>query len=252
MSNKMGTALITGASSGIGATYAQRLSQRGYDLLLVARSIEKLEELAVQLRTEQNVEVETLQADLTNPEDLERVLNRLKQDRSITVFLNNAGVPAPGNLLDSDFSILSSVIDLNVKAASQLAVAAGMNFRSQGRGKIINISSVLALMAEQANGVYSASKAYILTLSQALAHELAPYQVQVQAVLPGATRTAIWDKAGVDINLLPPEMVMEVENMVDIALRGLDNHESVTIPPLKSVQSWIEFEQARHNVGPFF
>lgn len=106
-------------------------------------------------------------------------------------------------------------------------------------------------MPEQVNGVYSASKSYVLVLAQALANELKPFDVQVQAVLPGATRTAIWEKSGVDINQLPPEMIMEVEDMVDAALKGLDNHELVTIPPLKAPQRWHEFEAARLNVGPF-
>ncbi|MBL4281492.1 SDR family NAD(P)-dependent oxidoreductase [Vibrio fluvialis] len=248
---KMGKALITGASSGIGATYAKRLSERGYDLLLVARSKDKLDELATEIQFEHDVEVETLKADLTNSSDLKKVIERLEQDRTITLFLNNAGIPAPGSLLDSKFDTLSDVIDLNVKAASQLAVAAGKNFRQNRNGKIINISSVLALMPEQVNGVYSASKSYVLVLAQALANELKPFDVQVQAVLPGATRTAIWEKSGVDINQLPPEMIMEVEDMVDAALEGLDNHELVTIPPLKAPQRWQELEAARLNVGPF-
>jgi short-subunit dehydrogenase len=248
MSTK-GTALITGASTGIGAVYADRLAKRGYDLILVARNLDRLKDVAAKLAST-GVRIETLQADLTDKGDLAKVEKRLADDKTITQLVNNAGMAVAGNMLDGDIDKYEQMILLNVVAPTRLAKAAAVAFAGRRAGTIINIGSVTAFIPERFNGVYSGSKAYILNLTQALSEELAPHGVTVQAVLPGATRTEIWERAGHDINALPAEMVMDVDEMVDAAIKGFDLGEPVTIPSLPDIAQWNAMQAARHALGP--
>ncbi|CAE6908019.1 SDR family oxidoreductase [Pseudomonas marincola] len=245
-----GTALITGASSGIGATYAQRLAKRGYDLLLVARDLERLQALASKLSEESGVRVETLKADLTNSADLQIVEQRLRSDSAISLLVNNAGVAVNGTLAESSTEKTNALIQLNIVALTQLSAAAAYAFSAAGRGAIINIASVVALLPEMFNAVYSASKAYVLSLTQTLHGEVGKHGVQVQAVLPGVTRTEIWERSGMDASALPPEMIMEVGEMVDAALAGFDQAELVTIPSLPDSADWQALVAARTKLGP--
>ncbi|SFT80174.1 MULTISPECIES: SDR family NAD(P)-dependent oxidoreductase [Pseudomonas] len=245
-----GTALITGASSGIGATYAQRLAKRGYDLLLVARDLERLQALASKLSEESGVRVETLKADLTNSADLQIVEQRLRSDSAISLLVNNAGVAINGTLAESSTEKTNALIQLNIVALTQLSAAAASAFSAAGRGAIINIASVVALLPEMFNAVYSASKAYVLSLTQTLHGEVGKHGVQVQAVLPGVTRTEIWERSGMDASALPPEMIMEVGEMVDAALAGFDQAELVTIPSLPDSADWQALVAARTKLGP--
>jgi len=245
-----GTALITGASSGIGAIYADRLVRRGHDLILVARNRERLETLARRLTDDTGRSVEIIVADLNDKADLARVEERLRTDANITVLVNNAGIAMSGDLASGDADRLESMIRLNVLAPSRLALAAIPGFVGRGKGTLINISSVLALAPERFNGAYSGTKAYLLNLSLRLQQEVASRGVRVQVVLPGATRTEIWEKAGTDIATLPPSMVMDVDDMVDAALAGLDRGEVVTIPALPDVADWDAYEAARQRMIP--
>lgn len=252
MSNysERGLALITGASAGIGAAYADRLAQRGFDLLLVARNQARLDELAARLRATTGANVETWKADLTVAADVAQVAQRLSSDAAISMLVNNAGVAVSGPLLGADPQRLENMISLNVVAVTQLAVAAATAFAGRGRGTLINIASVLALAPEISNGAYSGTKAYVLNLTQALQQELGAQGARVQAVLPGATRTDLWERAGIDISNLPPEMLMDVGEMVDAALAGLDLGETVTIPSLPDAQDWDAFNAVRQGLGP--
>lgn len=247
---KHSVALITGASSGIGATYAKRLAQRGFNLLLVARTQAHLEALATQLRTEYRVDVEVLRADLTVAADVKQIAQRLSDDPEISLLVNNAGVAVLGSLIGAEPQRLEKMISLNVVAVTQLAVAAATAFAARGRGTLINIASALALAPEQYNGAYSGTKAYVLNLSQALEQELSPRGVRVQVVLPGATRTELWARAGIDVAYLPPGMVMEVGEMVDAALAGLDLGETVTIPSLPDMREWDALNTMRLELTP--
>lgn len=246
----IGKALITGASSGIGAVYADRLAKRGHDLILVARGRERLDALATRLIGEAGRSVQVLVADLTEETDLARVEDVLRTDTAIGVLVNNAGTSMGGDLAEGDPGQLKDLIQLNVTAPTLLARAAVPGFLERGRGTIINISSVLALAPEIFNAVYSGTKAYLLNMSLRLQKEIAGKGGRVQAVLPGATRTDIWDKAGADIESFPPEMVMGVYEMVDAALAGLDQGETVTIPSLPDIADWDTFEAARLKMGP--
>jgi short-subunit dehydrogenase len=245
-----GTALVTGASSGIGAIYAERLAARGFDLLLVARDEQRLEAAASKLRTEHGVQVEVLKADLTQRDDVLKVEQRLRSDSSISLLLNNAGVAADGLLANADMEQLEKLIQLNVTTLTRLASAAAASFAKAGRGSIINIASVVALFPERFNATYSASKAYVLSLTQSLNAELDGTGVKVQAVLPGVTRTEIWERSGIDASQIPADMVMEAAEMVDAALSGLDQGELVTIPSLPDASEWDAFVAARHVMAP--
>jgi len=245
-----GVALVTGASSGIGAVYADRLARRGYDLLLVARDKARLDELAKRLAGETGVKVEVLKADLTARPDLLAVEQRLRNDTAISLLVNNAGLGPQGPLLSADIDYLDRMIDLNVGAVNRLAIAAAQTFAARGQGAIINIASVVALIPEIFSGSYSGSKAFVLNLTQALQSELAGKGVRVQAVLPGLTRTEIFDRVGRSFDEFDPATVMDAGDLVDAALAGFDQGEAVTIPSLPDVADWNAAGAARMALGP--
>jgi uncharacterized protein len=244
-----GTALITGASAGIGAVYADRLAKRGYDLILVARNGSRLAALAQRLKSETGRSVETITADLNDKTDLARIENILRTDANITLLVNNAGVGAAAPLLGSDIEKMDEMIRLNVGALTRLSYAAAPGFVARAGGTIINISSIVAVSPETLNGVYGGSKAFVLAFSQSLQHELGPKGIRIQAVLPGATATEFWDTAGLPIHNLPAAMVMSAADMVDAALAGLDQGEVVTIPALPDLAEWDKFEAARRAMS---
>ncbi|PHN31368.1 SDR family oxidoreductase [Pseudomonas sp. ICMP 460] len=244
--NTLPTVLVTGASSGIGALYAQRFAQRGHNLVLVARDKARLEALAVRLREEHAVAVEVLQADLTHPDDLARIETRLRDDAEIGTLINNAGIAHAGAFTQQSAAAITTLITLNVVALTRLAAAVAPRFAQSGAGSIVNIGSVVGLAPEFGMTVYGASKAFVLFLSQGLNLELAPQGVYVQAVLPAATRTEIWERAGFDVNTLSE--VMGVEELVDAALVGFDRRELVTIPPLHVADRWNALDGARQGL----
>lgn len=244
-----GVALVTGASSGIGAVYADRLAKRGYDLILVARKQARLEALAARLTAETGRTVETLVADLNNPDDLSKVEARLRADAAITLLVNNAGVGAVTPILASDVDKMDEMISLNVTALTRLTYAAAPGFVARGNGAFVNIASIVAIAPELLNGVYGGSKAFVLAFSQSLHHELAGKGVRVQAVLPGATATEFWDLAGHPVQNFPASFVMSAEDMVDAALSGFDQGEIVTIPALPEQAEWDAYEATRRGMG---
>jgi short-subunit dehydrogenase len=244
-----GTALITGASAGIGAIYADRLAKRGYDLILVARNQNRLAALAERLKTETGRSIETIAADLNDKADLTRIETTLRTNAGITLLVNNAGLGAAAPLLNSDVEKMDEMIRLNVGALTRLTYAVVPGFVARGGGTIVNISSMVAISPETLNGVYGGSKAFVLAFSQSLQHELVQKGVRVQAVLPGATATEFWDIAGLPVHNLPAGIVMSAENMVDAALAGLDQGEIVTIPSLPDQDEWDRFEAARREMS---
>ncbi|MFL9877027.1 SDR family oxidoreductase [Herbaspirillum rhizosphaerae] len=240
-----GTALITGASSGIGAIYADRLAKRGYDLILVARNRDRLNALADRITNETRRTVEVLVADLNDRSSLAQVEAKLRNDASITLLVNNAGIGTHTPLLSSDIDKMTQLIDLNVTALTRLTYAAVPGFVARGKGRIINIASIVGIAPEVLNGVYGGSKAFVYAFSQSLHHELAAQGVRVQAVLPGATATEFWELGGLPVEHLDPNIVMTAENMVDAALVGFDRGELITIPSLPDVSEWEAYEAAR-------
>lgn len=245
-----GKALITGASSGIGAVYAHRLAKRGYDLILVARNGERLQALASRLTEETGRRVETLVADLGSRADLARVEDVLRTDQSITLLVNNAGIGATAPLLSADVGKMQDMIELNVMALTRLTYAVVPGFAIRGGGAIINIASIVAIAPEVLNGVYGGSKAFVLAFSQSLKHELADKNIRVHVVVPGATATEFWGIAGTPVEHLPTEIVMSAEDMVDAALAGFDQGEFVTIPALADASLLEDYEKARQALMP--
>ncbi|HEX7759631.1 MAG TPA: SDR family oxidoreductase [Caulobacteraceae bacterium] len=246
----LGTALITGASSGIGAVYADRLARRGYDLVLVARDGERLAKLAETLARDTGVSVDTLRADLTVKSDLAAVEARLRSDQTLSLLINNAGIAAFGGFTELDVEHHDAMAQLNIVALTRLAAAAGANFAARQTGVIVNLASVLALMPDRSGPVYAGSKAYVLAFTESLAAELGPKGVRLQVVLPGATRTEIFDRAGASVDAIPAEYLMEVDAMVDAALVGFDRGELVTIPSLPDIGDWDAFLAARAQLAP--
>lgn len=245
-----GIALVTGASGGIGAIYAERLARRGYDLILVARNAVRLEAVAARIGSATGRTVQTITADLNAAADLHRIEALLRDAAGISLLVNNAGFGAATPLLDSDVARMEEMIAINVAALTRLTYAAAPAFVARGGGTIINISSIVALAPEVLNGVYGASKAYVLALTQSLQHELGARGLRVQAVLPGATATEFWNIPGVGGHAnLPKEIVMSAEEMVDAALAGLDAGEIVTIPALQDGSEWLAYEAARRAMA---
>lgn len=240
--------LITGASSGIGATYAERFARRGHDLVLVARDKARLEALATRLRDETGVAIDILQADLTNSSELATVERRLRDDRRIGVLVNNAGAGLAGSFDQQAINDVDRLVTLNTTALVRLAHAAAGRFAKAGEGSVINIASVVGLVPEFGQTVCGATKAFVLFLSQGLSFELNPKGVYVQAVLPAATRTEIWERAGADMSALPA--LMDVGELVDAALVGFDRREVVTIPPLHDAGQWDAYQAARQAMIP--
>jgi len=250
MDQKKVVALVTGASSGIGAVYAERLARRGHDLLLVARDAARLQQLASRLQAETGAAVEVLPADLTLTADLDRVADRLATDASISFLVNNAGIGPSGPAIGTAAEAQDRMVALNVMAVQRLALAAAEAFTGRGAGTIVTIASVVAFVPERFNGIYAASKAYVLALVQSLAAEAAGKGVRFQAVLPGFTRTEIFDRAGGSLSMIPAEMLMDAGDMVDAALTGLDAGELITIPSLPDLRDLEAFEAARRALQP--
>ena len=247
-STPIGRAVVTGASSGIGAVYADRLARRGHNLILVARRADKLAELADRLRQDTGVAVDVIAADLASPADLARVEARLRDDDAVTGLINNAGIAGETSFVDADPAHLTTLINLNILAATRLAAAIAPRLAAKGSGAIINISSVTALIPDGFTATYPASKAYVLAFSEALQVELGAKGVRIQAVLPGATRTPIWTEE--QLASLPAEIVMDVDDMVDAALAGFDAGETVTIPALPDMADYDAYIAARAALRP--
>lgn len=240
--------LITGASTGIGAAYAERFARRGHDLVLVARDMARMEAVAARLRQENGVAIDIIQADLTQPAELATVETRLRDDARIGILVNNAGTAIGGSFIEQSTDDVARLVALNTTALLRLASAMAPRLAAAGEGAIVNIGSVVGLAPEFGMTVYGATKAFVLFLSQGLSLELAPKGVYVQAVLPATTRTEIWEHVGADVNTL--SNVMEVDDLVDAALVGFDRRELVTIPPLPDAGQWDALQAARQAMLP--
>lgn len=246
-----GVAVVTGASTGIGAIYADRLAKRGYDLVLVARNEERLRVLADRLANETGRKVEPFKADLGRKDDLARLESRLRDDASITMLVNNAGIGSVASILKADVNEMEAMIFLNITALTRLTYAVAPAFVARGAGTIINISSVVGVAVEMLNGVYSASKSYVLSFGHTLQKDLGDKGVRIQTVMPGATATEFWDVAGYAAQKTS-SITMAAADLVDAALAGLDQGELVTIPGLQDGEDWTRWEEGRRAISPKF
>lgn len=241
----LGTAVVTGASAGLGRIYADRLAKRGHDLILVARRGDRLDSVAAALRSAHGVAVQTIVADLANPADLEKVAAVLVADKRITMLVNNAGsstVAAFASVSKADVDAMNSV---NALALVRLSHAIFPEFKARNQGTLINIGSVLGFFWLPGGSIYSATKAYVHNFTRALQDEAAGTGVTVQLVLPAATATDIWELSGLPLSELDPAQIMTPENCVDAALAGLDLGEAVTMPAVEDIELFKAYESAR-------
>jgi short-subunit dehydrogenase len=241
-------ALVTGASSGIGAVYADRLAARGYDLILVARRADRLEALAAQVSKAHGIKAEPIVADLTKDQDLERIATVLSTHEDIRVLVNNAGLARLAPVAQMPANDAASQIALNITALTRLTQAVVPAFVARKQGLIINISSALAIHSLPISAIYSGTKAFVLQYSRGLQDELAGTGVKVQLVLPASTATEIWDLSGVPLAALNKDALMTTEHMVDAALAGLDQGETITWPSVADASLWDKYEAARSEL----
>jgi short-subunit dehydrogenase len=245
MSNSKGTAVVTGATGGVGALYAAGLAERGYDLLLVGRSQQALDAVAAAVGQKNKVKVDTLVANLAEPTELARVEARLSSDPAIAALINNAGAATFGPLATLSTEALDETIAVNITALTRLTRAVLPGFLARGAGSIVNIASVLAFHPWPEFGAYSAAKAYVVSFSQALQGEVAGKGVLVQVVAPPAVDTGFWNKAGLPVGNLPAGAVMKPQELVDAALKGLDRGEAWVFPSLPDSAIWDDHQKTR-------
>jgi short-subunit dehydrogenase len=245
MSNLHRFAVVTGASSGIGVAYAERMAERGYDLILVARRRDRLEDVAKRIRIKTNRAVEIVTADLSDAKDLLRVEALLTEREDIEVLINNAGLGALGPISKVTADALDNLIRINILALTRLTHAVLPGFLRRNTGTIINIASMIAVMPTPSGAGYSGSKAYVLNFTRSLQMELAKTNIIVQAVLPGPVRTEFFEASGLTAAPFPSELFMSAEQLVDTSLKALAQGELVCFPSLENASLWTAFEDAR-------
>jgi short-subunit dehydrogenase len=223
-------ALVTGASTGIGKAFAERLAAEAYDLLLVARSTDRLEALARQLGDSRQVQADVLRADLTNPGDLHSVEERIAKDRPLDLLVNNAGFGTVGRFAELDPEREEEEIRLNVIALMRLTRAALPRMVERGRGAIINVSSMAGLAPTPYYATYGGTKAFVCSFTESLHDELRGTGVRVQALCPGFTRTEFQERAGVDASRIPSFAWQEASEVVEISLAALGKGTVVCVP----------------------
>jgi len=243
--NNKGTAVVTGASAGMGKLFADRLAKRGYDLILVARRADRLEAVAKELKSQYGVSVQTLVADLGAASDLDRVVKSISSDESISLLLNNAGTSTLGSVGEIKAPDLQAMIGVNITALTRLTVAVLPGFKRRNAGAIINMGSVLGFQSLPISSIYSGTKGFVLNFTRGLQDEMAKTNIIVQLVAPAAIATDIWEISGVPLSKLDPATVMKAEDAVDAALAGLDLGEKVTLPSVENLQLLTNYDTAR-------
>jgi short-subunit dehydrogenase len=222
-------ALVTGASSGIGAGFVEALARRQWDLVLVARRRERLAEIAKRLRERREIEVEIVAADLIEPAGLARVVEEIEASVP-DLLVNNAGMASFGGFAGLDPARELAQVQLNVAAPLRLSRAALPGMIARGHGSIINVSSLAGFQPMPFNATYAASKAFVLSFSEALHEELRGTGVRVQALCPGFTRTEFQEQSGVDASAVPGFAWMEVDEVVEASLQALERGDLLCIP----------------------
>ncbi|MBV6697174.1 SDR family oxidoreductase [Kitasatospora aureofaciens] len=224
----MTTALITGATAGIGAAFARRLARGGYRLVLVARDTERLERAATDLQRKYGVETEVLTADLATDEGIGAVEARLADTgRPVDLLVNNAGFGNKGAFLTVPLQAELDMLKVHIEAILRLTTAALPGMRERGRGAIINVASVAAFLPR---GTYGASKAWVVSFTQGVLRDLGGSGVRMMALCPGFTRTEFHQRAGMGTGNIPSWSWLSAERVVDEALRDLGRGRSVSVP----------------------
>jgi uncharacterized protein len=243
--DRKGTAVVTGATGGVGALYAAGLAGRGYDLILAGRQQKTLDAVAKAVKQKADVKVDILVANLAEAKDLARVEARISSDPAVTALVNNAGAASFGPFAKLSSGALDETIAVNITALTRLTHAVLPGLLARGAGSIVNIASVLAFHTWPEFGAYNASKAYVVSFSQALQGEVAGKGVLVQVVIPPAVDTDFWNKAGLPVSNLPSGAVMKPQQLVDAALKGLDWGESWVFPSLPEQAVWDDHQKTR-------
>ncbi|MDR3436601.1 SDR family NAD(P)-dependent oxidoreductase [Telmatospirillum sp.] len=240
-----GVAIVTGASSGIGAVYADRLAARGYDLVLVARRFDRLEALANRIRGEHGRKANVIAADLASDEGVRAVEAAIRDTPHLSVLANVAGSGALGPASIVDPLAVEAMLKVNVLALTRLSLAAARRLSAAKQGTIINIGSIVALMPVPGAGTYSGSKAYVLNFSRSLQAELEGSGVKVQVVMPGPVHSEFFGETPPPF---PSGLFMSAEVLVDTALSALDRGETITFPNLQDETAWAHFDGARSGL----
>jgi short-subunit dehydrogenase len=229
-------ALITGASSGLGAVFARQLAARGYNLVLVARREERLAALAAELRQRHSIAAEVMVADLSRPDDVERVANRIAGLEALDILVNNAGFGTTGFFADVDPAKTMDMIQVHVTTSVRLCRAALPGMLARRQGALINVASVAAFTPVPGNATYAATKGYLVTFSKALHAEVAETGVKVQALCPGFTYTEFHDRPELGSfkrSQIPAFMWMSAEDVVAASLKALERNQTICIPGFK-------------------
>jgi len=231
-------AIVTGASSGIGAAFAERLARDKCELIIVARRVGRLETLASILRQKYSAKVEVLQADLADRAQLKSLEDRITHEPTIDLLVNNAGFGGYKPFANLETEKADELIQVQVTAVTRLTRAVLPAMIANKKGTIINVSSRFAFSGSLTapslpkRAVYAGTKAYVNTFTQILHNELAGTGVKVQALCPGVVRTEFHERMGLDPNRIPASMVMKVEDVVEASLAGVRLGEVICIPPL--------------------
>jgi short-subunit dehydrogenase len=241
-------AIVTGASTGIGAVYARKLAERGYDLIAVARNADRLEANASRIREETGRAVEVVVADLSKSSEVLKLAARIAEDATIALLVNNAGLSTPGGALQGSLADAEALIAVNITAPTLLSIAAAKAFGERGGGAVVNISSVTAFAPDMFDGAYSGSKSYLINLTVSLAGKTKDAGVRFQAVLPGPTDTDMWARGQVPESVVPRSMIMSPEDLVEAALVGLDRGEVLTLPTVADESVWEAYLAARQGL----
>jgi uncharacterized protein len=231
------TALITGASSGIGAEFARQLAALGYDLVLVARRVDRLSQLGSELERQHGIHAQMLEADLGKTADLERVERQLAEDEAVAVLVHAAGFGTLGGFVEKDVSREAEMVMLHDVAAVRLTHAVLPGMIARQAGVVIHVSSIAAMTGWAGNVVYAASKAFLNVFCQGLQNELAGTGVRIQALCPGFTRTEFHDTPeyeGFPRSTIPAALWMSAEEVVRASLAALKTRQVVVVPGLRN------------------
>lgn len=227
--------LITGASSGIGEEFARKFAKNGFNVILVARNEEKLQALKMELEKTTTSTVHILTADLSNQDEVTRVYHQLQSNQiQVDILINNAGFGLFGEFTETDLAQELNMIDLNIKTVTHLTKLVLHDMKKHNSGRILNVASTAAFQPGPLMAVYYATKAYVLSFSEALSNELQNTKVTVSVLCPGATETEFSNRAQLQDSKLFKSGVMDVKDVVEIGYQGLLSKELVIIPGLKN------------------
>ncbi len=247
-------AVVTGASSGIGAAFAERLAREQYDLGIVARRADRLEALAQRLREQEKVNVQVVVADLSQPADLHYVERLIADDPALDLLVNNAGFSASMPFVTLDPDRAEEMIRVQVIAVTRLTRAALPGMIARGHGAIVNVSSRLAFTTSMPSpplnkrAVYAATKAYVNTFTEILHDELKGTGVQVQALCPGIVWTEFYERQGMKPGMFPPAMLQKAEEVVQASLAGLERGEVICVPALDDPDLVKQIDESERRV----